>query len=145
MKKSELRNKLRNKDIALDMYRQDEEAYKRKIASLEAQLATAKNDIQKLYAENEKLYHTPEFAADTKSAVDRGRQEGIRSMSQRAQNDMLAMLNDMYESMEKIAHQYTRDLTYDLFTGTFEEPQDAKTLPDTKFAQKVVDAALKML
>lgn len=141
MKKSTMRTKLRYKDIAIDESRRELAQRDRKIARLEQEIATAKNDIQRLYAENEKLYHTPEFAVDTKSAVDRGRQEGIRSISQRAQNDMLAMLNDMYVEMERIAHKYTRDLTFDVFTDNVEPPQDAKSLPDTEFASKLVREA----
>lgn len=141
MKKSTMRTKLRYKDIAIDESRREIAQRDRKIERLEKEIAAAKNDIQRLYAENEKLYHTPEFAADTKSAVDRGRQEGIRSISQRAQNDMLAMLNDMYVEMERIAHKYTRDLTFDIFTDNVEPPQDAKSLPDTEFASKLVREA----
>jgi hypothetical protein len=110
---------------------------------LRTKLEESTKRVKQLYAENDELIHTPEFAADTQSAVDRGRQDGIRSLSQRAQKDMMSMLNDMYLEMEKIANKYTRDLTYDVFTGNVEAPQDAKTLPDTEFAQSLVAKAVK--
>jgi hypothetical protein len=152
MKKSAIRNalslvsdELKDTKWELEEARLGMARWQSEALTLRQKLSETEKKIRELYNENDALIHTPEFAADTKAAVDRGRQDGIRSLSQRAQNDMMNMLNDMYVQMEKIANKYTRELTYDVFTGNVEAPQDAKKLPDTEFAEAMRTAAFKMV
>lgn len=151
MKKSTLQKRLDSANRTIDELQQDlsetskgQQRWRIEALDLRAKLEESQKRVKQLHVENDELIHTPEFAADTKSAIDRGRQEGVRSMSQRAQNDMMSMLNDMYAEMEKIAHKYTRDLTYDVFTANVEAPQSAKSLPDTEFANILVQKAVKL-
>ena len=145
MKKSMLRLEIKALKDHISYLERARTFYEAALEKQRDKVSLLEQKVRDLHRETEQMYHTPEFAADTKSAVDRGRQEGVRSMSQRAQNDMLAMLNDMYVEMEKIAHKYTRDLTYDVFTDNLEEPQNAKSLPDTEFAEDMVKAAYSMV
>jgi hypothetical protein len=109
------------------------------IKRLEDQLEKAEIKIKSLYAENDVLTHTPEISADTTAAFERGRQDGVRSLSHKATSDMLSLGNDMYDAINDIIRKYTRDLTVASFLGTVEEAQVVSDLPDTDFAQDMLN------
>lgn len=112
--------------------------------ALQDKLRESQQDIKNLYAENDRLIHTPQFAVDTQVVLDRGRVEGVRSVSNKAQAEILNMLAEMQQQLESIAHRYTRNFAMDLFTGTVYEPEEVKALPDTDFASSLVENAEKI-
>jgi len=100
--------------------------------------------ISDLDNEIARLVHTPEFAADTESAFNRGRHDGIRSLTYKAQKDMLSLSNEIIDNMNELVNKYTRALTLDIFLGKVEPAQNAKKLPDTDFAKNLITDRYKI-
>jgi chromosome segregation ATPase len=109
-----------------------------KIESLEEKIEARDKKIKELHKEIDGLIHTPEFAADTEAAFNRGRQEGVRSLASTANNYLFAMAEDTVSNMNRIVNKYTRELTSNLFLGTVLEEDVISDLPDTDFAKDLV-------
>jgi chromosome segregation ATPase len=99
--------------------------------------------ISDLNAEIAKLIHTPEFAADTESAFDRGRQDGVRSLVYSAQGKLVDMQKEIEVLVQSLVRKYSRDMSWDLFHGGYPSSEEVK-LPDTDFTRKLLDNAEKL-
>jgi len=111
---------------------------------LQERLYQADISIEALYAENDALIHTPQFAVDTEGAFDRGRQDGIRSLSSTTNNYLYAMAEETIQAMNQIVNKYTRDLALTMFLGTVEPEELVNDLPETDFTAELLANALKM-
>lgn len=109
-----------------------------RLAQTEQSLERAESKIAELYAANDNLIHTPEFKADTEAAFDRGRQDGIRSLSGTAQNSLFLLADEVVSKLNELVNKYTRDLAMTKFTGILEQPETVKDLPDTDFTQNML-------
>lgn len=109
-----------------------------RLEELHEQASDYRAQIGALTNEIDLLIHTPEFAADTEGAFDRGRNDGVRSLASTANNYMYAMAEETVAHMNRIVNKYTRELTAQLFLGSVLEEDVVKELPDTDFAKNLV-------
>lgn len=109
-----------------------------RIDELNEQASDYRERIDALTNEIDQLIHTPQFAADTEAAFNRGRNEGVRSLASTANNYMYAMAEETVIHMNKIVNKYTRELTYQLFQGIVLEEDVVSELPDTDFAKNLI-------
>lgn len=123
---------------ALAVWASDKFFYESKIQRLEDELEKAEQKIRDLYAANDELIHTPEFAADTEAAFERGRQDGIRSVVSRANNDTVALGNALAVELNTLVNKFTRGLTYDMMFTRLEEESTVEELPDTDFTKNML-------
>ena len=129
--KQELRAEIESLKVENSELRMAEFSLKRQRENLESQLVEAEEKIKALLIENDTLTHTPEFAADTQAAFDRGKNDGVRSLAWRTQSDMVNFVNDMYVEMNNLLNKYTRGLSFEMFLGNVEEASGEVNLPDT--------------
>lgn len=109
------------------------------IEALEEKVEARNDTIKDLHNEIDRLIHTPEFAADTEAAFDRGRNEGVRSLASTANNYMYAMAEETVVHMNQLVNKYTRELTSQLFLGTVLPEELVRELPDTDFTKSLLD------
>lgn len=117
---------------------------KLKLASQEMMLKARDEKIKSLTTEIDLIVHTPEFAADTESAYERGSAQAARSVAYNNILYSLDIVTELRAKLDELEQKYRRDTAYDMFVGSQPSTENATSsdLPDTDFTAKLLQDAM---